>query len=166
MDEKEEIKIEETTETKKMTKKEQFIEILKYACFAASAGVIQFVTTGVLSNWTGWLEEWIGYLIGLVLSVIWNFTFNRKFTFKSASNIPLAMTLTVLYYCAFTPLSTFGVDALVNIGWNSTLLTALMMLLNFITEFLYQKFLVFNDKATNKLLNLFKKKSKKDVSEK
>lgn len=156
----------EENQKKKLNKKEQFIQILKYACFAASAGVIQFVTTGVLSNWTGWLEEWIGYLIGLVLSVVWNFTFNRKFTFQSASNITLAMMLTILYYCAFTPLSTFGVDALVNIGWNSTLLTALMMILNFITEFLYQKFLVFNDKITNKILKLFKKDKKENIEEK
>lgn len=62
---------------------------------------------------------WIAYLIGLVLSVVWNFTFNRKFTFKAANNIPLAMGLVIVYYGAFTPLSTFGADAIVAAGSTS-----------------------------------------------
>lgn len=72
------------------------------------------------------------YLVAL--SVIWNFTFNRKFTFKSASNVPLAMTLVFLFYCAFAPASVFGGNALESIGWNGTLVTVLMMAINFVTE--------------------------------
>ena len=78
---------------KKPSKKQQFIQILMFTGFSVSAGVIQFVTTGLLSTWTGLMPEgsgyyWIAYLAGLVLSVVWNFTFNRKFTFKSANNVP------------------------------------------------------------------------------
>ena len=153
----------------KPSKLKQFLQFLLFTVFSISAGVIQFVSTGVLSTWTGWIPYWIGYLIGLVLSVVWNFTFNRKFTFKAANNVPLAMGLVVVYYCAFTPLSTFGADAIVDAwksaagaGWNDSyemVITAAMMILNFITEFLWDKFVVFNAKVTDSILKRFKKKS-------
>ena len=144
-----------------------FLQVLKFTAFSVSAGVIQFVTTGLLSTWTGLIPYyWVAYLIGLVLSVIWNFTFNRKFTFASAGNVPLAMVMVVLYYCAFTPVSTFGADAIVSAwksgaGWNDAyemVITALMMIINFVTEFIWDKFVVFNDKVMGKIEGLFKRK--------
>ena len=158
-------------EPKKLSKGKQFLQFLIFTGFSISAGVIQFVSTGILSTWTGWLPYWIAYLIGLVLSVVWNFTFNRKFTFKAANNVPLAMVLVVIYYCAFTPLSTFGADAIVE-AWQSAagehwhdafemVITASMMILNFLTEFLWDKFVVFNAKVTDSILNRFKKKKEK-----
>lgn len=148
----------------------QFLQIIKFTAFSISAGVIQFVTTGALSSWTGLIPYWIAYLIGLVLSVVWNFTFNRKFTFASASNVPIAMSLVVLYYCAFTPISTFGADAIVDAwktaagdAWSDSyemVVTASMMVLNFITEFIYDKFLVFNDKIIKKIEEAIKRKNK------
>ncbi len=162
---------EQTTEAKP-SKKKQFLQFLTFTGFSVSAGVIQFVTTGLLSDWTGWLtgnRYWIAYLIGLVLSVVWNFTFNRKFTFKSASNVPLSMGLVVIYYCAFTPLSTFGADAIQN-AWETAagadwkgayemVITASMMIINFLTEFIWDKFVVFNKKVTDGIIRIFKKKS-------
>lgn len=159
----------EKGQSEPMTKSRQFLQILKFTGFSISAGVIQFVTTGVLSTWTGLIPYyWIAYLIGLVLSVVWNFTFNRKFTFASASNVPVAMCLVVLYYCAFTPVSTFGADAIADAwkqaageGWSDDyemVITAGMMILNFVTEFLWDKFVVFNEKITDKILGWFKKK--------
>lgn len=160
-------------EPKKLTKKQQFLQFLIFTGFMISAGVIQFVTTGLLSTWTGLMSEdsgyyWIAYLVGLVLSVIWSFTFNRKFTFKAANNVPLAMCLVLLYYCAFTPLSTFGANAIVNAwkdaagaGWDKNyemVITASMMLINFGTEFIWDKLVVFNQKVTDKILSWFKKK--------
>ena len=163
-----------TDQQPKPTKAKQFLQFLIFTGFSISAGVIQFVSTSVLSTWTGWLPYWIGYLIGLVLSVVWNFTFNRKFTFKAANNVPLAMGLVVVYYCAFTPLSTFGADAIVDAwqkaagaNWKDAyemVITASMMILNFLTEFIWDKFVVFNDKVTDSILNAFKKKSKKSDS--
>lgn len=155
-------------EPKKPSKGKQFLQFLIFTGFSISAGVIQFVSTGILSTWTGWIPYWIAYLIGLVLSVVWNFTFNRKFTFKAANNVPLAMVLVVVYYCAFTPLSTFGADAIVD-AWKSAagehwhdayemIITASMMILNFLTEFIWDKFVVFNAKVTDSILNRFKKK--------
>lgn len=145
----------------KLNKKAQFIQILKFTGFSLSAGVIQILSFELLYNWIGWHVWWPTYLISIVLSVIWNFTFNRKFTFKSASNVPLAMTLAFLFYCAFVPASVFGGDALERVGWNGTLVTVLMMLINFVLEFIWQKFVVFNDKVTTPILNKFKKKDKK-----
>lgn len=145
---------------KPLSRKEQIIQFLKFLGFSLSAGVIQILSFELLYNWIGWKVWWASYLISIVLSVLWNFTFNRKFTFKSASNIPLAMTLVFLYYCVFTPISLFGGDALEGIGWNGTLVTFLMMVLNFLTEYVWDKFIVFNEKVTNKILKIFKKKNK------
>lgn len=164
MDEKEEIKIE--AETKKMTKKEQFIQILKFTAFSLSAGVIQLLSFELLYTWISCLPWWPSYLISITLSVLWNFTFNRKFTFKSASNVPLAMVLAFVFYIGFVPASVFGGGALEGIGWNGTIVTVLMMLINFVLEFLWQKFIVFNDKITNKILKLFKKDKKENIENK
>ena len=81
-----------------------------------------------------------------MLSVVWNFTFNRKYTFKASNNVPIAMLLVVVFYCAFTPASVFGGQALKDIGWNGTLVEGLMMLINCALEFVWQKFIVFNSK--------------------
>lgn len=147
-------------EPENLTKKQQFIQILKFTAFSISAGVIQLVSAGILCDWTGWLPWWPAYLISVILSVIWNFTFNRKFTFKAANNIPLAMGLVLVYYCAFIPVSVFGGDAIAaqlpkNLG---LLVTFMMMVINFVTEFIWDKFIVFNRKVTDKIENLFKKK--------
>lgn len=135
-----------------LTKKQQFFQFLKFLAFSLSAGVIQLLSFELLYTWTACLPWWPSYLISIVLSVIWNFTFNRKFTFKSASNVPLAMLLVVIYYCAFIPSSVFGGDALEGIGWNGTLVTVLMMVINFVTEFFWDKYIVFNDKLINKVI--------------
>lgn len=96
------------------------------------------------------LPEHISYLIALVLSVLWNFTFNRRYTFQSAGNVPKAMVLVALFYCVFTPVSTWVEKTLVGLGWNEYLVTVINMVCNFVTEYLYDKFVVFrNDTDTN-----------------
>ena len=134
------------------TKKTQFLEILKFTAFSLSAGVIQILSFELLYSWIGWKVWWPCYLISILLSVVWNFTFNRKFTFKSASNVPISMTLAILFYLPFIPASVFGGRALENAGWDGTLVTALMMVINFALEFLWDKFVVFNEKVTSKIL--------------
>lgn len=142
---------------KSLSKKDQIIQFLKFLGFSISAGVIQILSFELLYNWIGWKVWWASYLISIILSVVWNFTFNRKFTFKSASNVPIAMTLVIIYYCVFTPISVFGGDALEGIGWNGTLVTFLMMVINFLTEYVWDRFIVFNEKITNKILGWFQK---------
>ncbi len=86
----------------------------------------------------------MSYLAALVLSVLWNFTLNRKFTFRSAANVPVAMLKVAAYYAVFTPLSTWLEHKLtMDLGWNEYLVTGINMVLNFATEFLYQRFFVF-----------------------
>lgn len=131
------------SEKKKISKAEVF-RALKFVGFSISAGVIQIGTFEILYDAIHWLW-WPSYLISIVLSVIWNFTFNRKFTFKSANNVPIAMMWTLLYYAAFIPASVFGGKALEEVGWNGTLVEALMMVINFVTEFVWQRFFVFRN---------------------
>ena len=69
-----------------------------------------------------------------------------NFTFQSASNVPIAMLKVFAYYCVFTPLSTLLGNYLTStLGYNDYLVTILNMLINLITEFLYQKYYVFKD---------------------
>lgn len=125
-------------------KKQEFIRFIKFVLCSISAGVIQTVTFTLL-NEIAKFKYWPAYLIALVLSVVWNFTANRKFTFKSANNIPVAMTKVALFYVVFTPLSTWWGDALTNIGVNEYIVLIGTMVINFITEFLYQRFFVFKN---------------------
>lgn len=116
---------------------------VKFTLFSASAGIIEFVSFTLLNEFTFW-SYWPCYLIALVLSVLWNFTLNRKFTFRSANNVPLAMLKVALYYAVFTPLSTILGNYLVEkLLWNEYLVTAINMILNFVTEYLYDTFVVF-----------------------
>lgn len=125
--------------------KKEILRTIKYAMFAASAGLIQ-IGSFTLFNEVLHLSYWIGYLISLVLSVLWNFTLNRRYTFKSASNIQKAMLLVFAYYLVFTPASTYLEHYLTDVcGWNEYLVTVLNMLINFVTEFLYQRFVVFRN---------------------
>ena len=136
--------------------KAEILQFLKFLAFSLSAGVIQLLSFELLYNWTNALPWWPSYLISIILSVIWNFTFNRKFTFKSASNVPISMTLALCFYVMFIPVSVFGGDALETSGWNGTLVTILMMVINFILEFFWDKFIVFNDKIVSSIMKVFK----------
>ena len=148
----------------KLSKKQQFLQLLKFTVFMASAGAIQLLSTTALHQWTGWLADyyWIAYVIGLTLSVVWSFTFNRKFTFKAANNVPLAMVLVVIYNCLIVIPLAWGGDELVKLWGNDlgVVVTIITMLINFVTEFFWDKFIVFNKKVTDKIVSLFKKKDK------
>lgn len=124
-------------------KKKELLRAVKFTLFSISAGVIQLVAFTLLTEFTGF-PYWVNYLTALVLSVLWNFTLNREFTFQSAGNVPKAMLLVAVFYAVFTPLSTLLGDYLTgNLGWNEYLVTILNMLANFVLEFLYDKFVVF-----------------------
>ena len=132
--------------------KKELLRSLKFFLFSVSAGVIQMGSFALLNELVK-LDYWLSYLIALVLSVLWNFTFNRKYTFKSTENIARAMLLVAGYYCVFTPLSTVLEHYLAgNLAWNEYLVTAINMVLNLVTEFLFQRFVVYrNSLDTNAL---------------
>lgn len=120
----------------------EFWRVIKFVLFSLSAGIIQIGSFTLLNELAG-LDYWVSYLVALVLSVIWNFTFNRKFTFHSAANVPIAMLKVAAFYLVFTPLSTWLEAYLTGLGWNEYLVTVLNMLMNFVLEFFYQRFVVF-----------------------
>lgn len=140
-------------------KAKEIIRTLKFVLFSAGAGIIQTVTFTLLNEFVT-DKYWYAYLPALVLSVLFNFTVNRKFTFKSASNVPVAMLKVAAYYVVFTPLSTWWGDFLAESWhWNEYAVLALTMAINLSTEFLYQKFVVFrNSIDTNELAKKEKKK--------
>ncbi len=130
-------------------KRKELIRTLKFTLFSISAGLIQEGTFLLMYNVLHW-DYWPSNLISLVLSVVYNFTVNRKFTFHSAANVPVAMAKVFGYYCVFTPLSTIGGDWLVKqCGWNGNLVQILTMLLNFVTEFLFTRFVVYGKQVDN-----------------
>ena len=131
----------------------EFLRVLKFIFFSISAGLIEMGSFALLTECTS-LSYWPRYLIALVLSVVWNFTLNRKFTFQSSNNIPKAMFKVFIYYLIFTPLSTMLGDYLVRIGVNDYIATGINMVLNLVTEFLYQRFYVFRDSIDTKVVKI------------
>ncbi|MDC7125569.1 MAG: GtrA family protein [Spirochaetales bacterium] len=126
-----------------LKKKKELFRTLKYFMFAASAGLIEMGVFAILTQFSGW-TYWPCYLIALIMSVLWNFTLNRKFTFKSSNNIPVAMAKVALYYAVFTPASTLLGNYLAEeLLWNGYVVTIISMLINGVTEYLYQRFFVF-----------------------
>ena len=127
------------------------IRFLKFVLISASAGLIEMGSFALLNELLHW-RYWPCYLIALTLSVLWNFTINRRFTFRSDANVPKAMTLVILYYLVFTPTSTWLGDWLAeDMLWNEYLVTACMMILNLVTEFLFQRFVVYRNKVDNNI---------------
>lgn len=133
-----------------MKKNKEWVRILKFVLFSASAGVIQFGSFALLNEFTTW-RYWPCYLISLILSILWNFTFNRRFTFKSKANITRAMLLVLAFYAAFTPATTILGDCLAeDMLWNEYLVTIINMLLNLTLEYLYQRFVVYRNRIDNR----------------
>ena len=128
----------------------EYIRILKFVLFSASAGIIQFGSFALLNELTSW-RYWPCYLISLLLSILWNFTFNRRFTFQSNANITRAMLLVLAFYSVFTPVTTWLGDWLAeDMQWNEYLVTIINMLLNLTTEYLYQRYVVYRNQIDNR----------------
>ena len=131
--------------------KKELIRTVKFTLFSISAGIIEIVLFTLLDKFTGW-AYWPKYLIALIASVIWNFTLNREYTFKSANNVPIAMVKVAIFYAVFTPASTIAGNYLAeNLGWNDILVTLLNMVCNFVLEYLYDKYIVFRGSIDTKI---------------
>ena len=125
-------------------RKKELIRAVKFTLFSISAGIIQVLSFTLMNEIFAWSYR-VCYFTALVLSVLWNFTLNRNITFRSASNVPIAMLKVAGFYLVFTPLSTWAGGALTELGWNEYLVLALTMITNFVTEFLFDRFIVFGD---------------------
>ena len=133
-----------------MKDKKELLRKIKFTLFSISAGIIEIIIFTILEKFTNF-SYWACYLPALVASVIWNFTLNREYTFKSAANVPKALFLVFLFYLVFTPVSTILGNYLAeNLGWNDFLVTGLNMLANFVLEYLYDMYIVFKGNIDNK----------------
>ena len=121
--------------------KQSFGQVLKFTLFSASAGLIQVGSFAILEMFIQ--DYWIPYLVSLILSILWNFTLNRRYTFKSAANVPAAMAKVFGFYLVFTPLSTYLGDLAEGAGINDFVILIVTMLANFVLEFLFCKFVVY-----------------------
>ena len=131
-------------------KPNEFLRFLKFTVLSMSAGAIQMGSFALMNELLHW-RYWPCYLIALTLSVLWNFTLNRRFTFRSCANVPVAMLKVIGYYAVFTPLSTILGDWLAeDLMWNEYLVTFINMFINLITEFLFQRYVVYGKQVDNR----------------
>lgn len=143
----------------KLTKKETIVQILKFVAFSMGAGIIQIVSYTIIHELTD-CEHWKAYLPSLILSVLYNFTVNRRYTFKSANNVPVAMLKVALFYCVFTPVSLYLGQLAENAGVNNYIVEVVTMSCNLVTEYLFCRFVVYrNSMNTNKLAEKDKEKA-------
>ena len=127
-----------------MDNKKQLYQAIKFLLFSISAGVIQVASFALLEIFIK--TYWIAYIISLLLSIIWNFTFNRRYTFKSAANVPVAMAKILGFYAVFTPLSTWLGNLAEGAGGNDFLILGVTMICNFVLEYLFCKLVVYRGK--------------------
>lgn len=129
--------------------KTSFAQMLKFTLFSVSAGVIQAVSFALLNELLDW-PYWPSYLIALTASVVWNFTFNRRYTFKSAANVPVAMAKVAGFYAVFTPLSTWLGQLAENAGVNEYIILFVTMVCNLVLEFLFCKLVVYRNQENTR----------------
>ena len=127
-----------------MEKKQSVWQMVKFTLFSISAGLIQVGSFALMEIFIK--DYWVPYLVSLVLSILWNFTLNRRYTFKSAANVPVAMAKVFGFYLVFTPLSTWLGHLAEGRGANDFLILVVTMLSNFVLEFLFCKFVVYRGK--------------------
>ena len=123
----------------------EILRALKFTIISVSAGIIQIASFTLLNEVFKLPNPEISHLIALVLSVVWNFTINRKVTFKSSNNIVKSMILVALFYVVFTPASTFFMKWATGEGWNEYLVEAINMIANFVLEFLFTRLVVYRN---------------------
>lgn len=119
-------------------------QMVKFTLFSISAGVIQAGSFALFEELLHW-SYWPSYLLALTLSVVWNFTLNRRYTFKSAANVPVAMAKLAGFYVVFTPLSTWLGHLAEGAGVNDYIVLAVTMLSNFVLEFLFSKYVMYRN---------------------
>ena len=131
-------------------KKSDLWQMVKFTLFSISAGIIQVASFTVFNELLKW-RYWPAYLLSLVLSIVWNFTFNRRYTFKSAANVPVAMAKLFGFYAVFTPVSTWLGHVAETAGVNDYIILALTMIANFVLEFLFCKLVVYRNQENTRV---------------
>ena len=130
-------------------KRKEVIRAIKFAIVSASAGLVEIGVFTIMNEFTG-LKYWPCYLTALIASVVWCFTINRRYTFKSTKNVPRAMAMVFAFYLVFTPATTILGNYLAeNLHWNEYLVTGINMALNLSLEYLYDTFIVYRGEMDN-----------------
>lgn len=129
--------------------KNNVLQMIKFTLFSISAGIIQVVFFTVFEELFH-IPYWPSYLISLILSIVWNFTFNRRYTFKSAANVPIAMTKLLAFYAVFTPVSTYLGHVAESAGINDYVVLIATMLSNFVLEFLFSKLVIYRNQENTR----------------
>lgn len=130
-------------------KKLPFLQMIKFLLFSISAGIIQVLSFALFNEAFGW-KYWPAYLTSLILSIVWNFTFNRRYTFKSAANVPVAMAKLFGFYAVFTPVSTILGHYIEGAGVNEYIVLFLTMVSNFVLEFIFCKMVVYKNQENTR----------------
>ena len=130
--------------TKMLDRTRELIRAGKFLIISISAGIIQLGSFALFYEVFKW-AYWLAYLVSLLLSVIWNFTINRKVTFKSASNVKVAMLLVLAFYAVFTPTTLLLGSYIEGRGVDGMIVEIGTMVLNFVLEFLYTRFFVYRN---------------------
>lgn len=133
-----------------LSRKDNLIQFGKFVIFSISAGIIQVLVFASMEELIS-LPYWPSYLTALIASVVYNFTVNRRYTFKSANNVPKAMTQLGIYYAVFTPLSTWWGDALVGIGIPDYIVLGGTMVINLVTEFAVNRFIIYRTSMNTRI---------------
>ncbi|MGE4583560.1 MAG: GtrA family protein [Sphaerochaeta sp.] len=133
-----------------LSRKDNLIQFGKFVLFSISAGIIQVLVFAIMEELIS-LPYWPSYLTALIASVVYNFTVNRRYTFKSANNVPKAMTQLGIYYAIFTPLSTWWGDALVGIGIPDYIVLGGTMVINLVTEFAVNRFIIYRTSMNTRI---------------
>ena len=120
----------------------EWVRTIKFTLFSISAGIIQIALFTLLNEWLH-LDYWVSYISSLLVSILWNFTINRKVTFKSSNNVKLSMLLVLLFYAVFTPVSTVLGNLAESSGANEYLVLAVTMICNFVLEYVYTRYIVY-----------------------
>lgn len=126
-----------------------FMQMVKFTLFSISAGILQIGSFTLFNELFKWMY-WPAYLLSLILSIVWNFTVNRRYTFKSAANIPVAMTKLFAFYAVFTPVSTWLGHLAEGAGINDYIILIVTMLTNFVLEFLFCKLVIYKNQENTR----------------
>lgn len=121
---------------------ETLVQTFKFTLLSLSAGLVEACSFMLIDLLTPMTYDW-KHVISIVLSVLYNFTLNRRYTFKSANNIPIAMLKVGIFYVFFIPVTAWLGQIAANTGWNEYLIKGLSMLANFVGEFIWWKYIVF-----------------------
>ena len=138
----------------------ELLRVVKFTIISISAGIIQIALFALFNEVFSW-DYWPAYLLSLLISILWNFTINRKYTFKSANNIKIAMLLVLAFYAVFTPVSTILGNLAQTSGVNEYIVLAVTMILNFVLEFLFTRFVVYRNSCDTAVVKTKEEKETK-----